>query len=80
MELFFFSNGWRVLRVRGGAPFIPHQGEYEPWHQLQEGEAVVLSFDAKMEHKKLTCGTGWPRGEVGRPHMSASDAPSWRES
>jgi len=65
MELFFFSNGWCVLRVRGGAPFIPHQGEYEPWHQLQEGEAVVLSFDAKMEHKKLTCGTGWPL--VGRP-------------
>ena len=43
----FFSNGWCVLQVRGGALFIVLQGRYQAWRQLQAGKTVVLNFHAK---------------------------------
>ena len=56
----FFSNGWCVLRVRGGAPFIVPQGRYEAWRQLHAGKTVMLDFHAKGEHQRLTSGAGRP--------------------
>ena len=43
----FFSNGWCVLQVRGGALFIVLQVRYEAWRQLQAGKTIVFNFHTK---------------------------------
>ena len=61
----FFSNGWCVLQVRGGALFIVLQVRYEAWRQLQAGKTIVFNFHTKGEHQRLTGGAGQP--PLGRP-------------
>ena len=61
----FFSNGWCVLQVRGGALFIVLQGRFRAWRRLQAGKAIVLNFHAKGGLQRMTSGAGQP--PLGRP-------------
>ena len=69
----FFSSGWCVLQLRGGALFIEFQGWYEAWRQLQAGKTVVLNFHAKGENQRLTGGAGQPL--IGRPRIAVDLPP-----